>query len=57
MTVLFCWSERPTGICGGKLDWRHEDGYWRSRCPKCRAESRAASGEAAKLDAMVQVSS
>lgn len=49
--VLSCWSSpQPGKICGGKLEWTKTARGWSAKCPKCRTERRAASGEELELE-------
>lgn len=43
-------------LCGGHVDWENLGDRWRGTCRSCRDQRRAASGEAAKLDAWTQSS-
>lgn len=51
-THRLCWCDDHRGnLCLGKVEWtKREDGRWSSKCRKCHAEGRAATGEQLALE-------
>lgn len=50
--LIVCFTFNGRGaVCGGAVTWTRDDaGDWHSRCGKCQASGRAATGERTALE-------